>query len=323
MKILIIKTDRVGDFINISPILRFFMENNDTIEVICSKYNYQVANKYNFIKKFYFYEKSIIFFLLRNYRILKMKYDIILQLDGKNWSYFLSLFISSNNKLALNYKKTKKILGFNYKITRPNFFLKFFFNFLVLSKESYDISDNKEYHYLKLYLKLLELININVINKKHYWHQADLIKKNNNINSSSNYILFHFDKRWKKYIDKGHLECIKKMIVNASKIKLCIITSDKNNYLLSSLKNITCNNIKIVENTNIEDIVSLVKFSELVVSHHTGLIVHLAACFNKRILDIVPRELFNELDRWIPLDAKYTRSDIEDVIHLNMEKFIF
>ena len=323
MKILIIKTDRVGDFINISPILRFFMEKNDTIEVICSEYNYQVAKKYNFIEKFYFYKSSIIFFLLKNFELLKKKYDIILQLDGKNWSYLLSLFIKSKNKLAINYKKNKKILGFNYEISRPNFFFKFIFNFFVISNENYNISNNKEYHYLKLYLKLLEFINIYIKNKKHYWHQADLIIKNKKIDKSSNYILFHFDQRWKKHIDNGHLDSIKKMIINASKIRLCIITSDKNNFLLSSLKNITSDNIKIVENTDIEDVISLVKFSKLVVSHHTGLIVHLAACFNRQILDIVPLELFNQLDRWIPLGSKYARVDIEDAKNLSVENLFF
>ena len=323
MKILIIKTDRAGDFINISPILRFFMKNNYKIDIICSEYNFQIAKKYNFIENFYFYNKSIMLFFFKNFRFFKNKYNIILQLDGKNWSYLLSLFINSKQKVALNFIKSKKIFGFNYKLSRPNFFLKLFFNSLVICNEDYNIKNNKEFHYLKLYIKLLQSINININNKKHYWHQTDLIKKNNKIVNLSNYILFHFDKRWKEYIEMGNIEIVKTMIIKASKKRLCIISSDKNNFLLSSLKNIECNNIKIIENSNIEDIISLVKFSKLVISYHTGLIVHLGACFDKQILDIVPRDIFNELDRWVPLDSKYVRVDIKDIKHLNIDNLFF
>ena len=44
-KILIFKTDRIGDFIYFSPCLKIIKDNlkNCKITLICSKYNYQIA----------------------------------------------------------------------------------------------------------------------------------------------------------------------------------------------------------------------------------------------------------------------------------------
>ena len=47
-KILIIKSDKIGDFINFSPCLKIIKDNlkNSHITMICSEYNYQIAKNY-------------------------------------------------------------------------------------------------------------------------------------------------------------------------------------------------------------------------------------------------------------------------------------
>ena len=98
-KILIFKTDRIGDLINISPVLNNLKKNfpNSEISLVCSKYNSSLAKHYDFLSKIFIFKKPFIFFLLKNYKffILK-KYDLILQLDGKNHSYLSSILIRSN-----------------------------------------------------------------------------------------------------------------------------------------------------------------------------------------------------------------------------------
>ena len=46
--------------------------------------------------------------------------------------------------------------------------------------------------------------------------------------------------------------------------------------------------------------------------------MHSAAAFNKKIIDIVSPQIFNELDRWIPFNVNYKRFDIN-----NLNKFDF
>ena len=59
-KIIIFKTDRIGDFINFSPCLRIIKDNlkNCEITMICSDYNYQIVKNYKEIDKIYIIKKK-------------------------------------------------------------------------------------------------------------------------------------------------------------------------------------------------------------------------------------------------------------------------
>ena len=60
-KILIFKTDRIGDFVNFSPCLRILKNNFEKchITMVCSKYNYQVAKNYKEIDKIVIIKKNL------------------------------------------------------------------------------------------------------------------------------------------------------------------------------------------------------------------------------------------------------------------------
>ena len=77
-------------------------------------------------------------------------------------------------------------------------------------------------------------------------------------------------------------------------------------------------NIKCIFNSNIDDLISLVSNSLLLISSHSGLLVTLAASFKKPIIDIVSKDIFNELDRWIPLNYKYKRYELNEINKLNI-----
>ena len=51
MKILIFKTNRIGDLINISPILDNVKKNypDSEITLVCSEYNYPITKYYKFL----------------------------------------------------------------------------------------------------------------------------------------------------------------------------------------------------------------------------------------------------------------------------------
>ena len=317
MRILILKTDRAGDFLNISPVLKNIVLNhpNSKIDLVCSEYNFQIAKYYSCINNFFFYQKSLVYFLFNNYKILFNNYDLILQLDGKNWSYKLAALLRSPSKGALQYEKNKKIFKTYFKIFRP-FFLSPFFNHLVICKEDYKDINNKNFHYLSLYLDLLKSFNFKITDTAHYF---PYVPSSNDIvaNLPEKYVLFHFGKRWENFLNKEILLALKNKIIEISINTKCIITSDQDNYLLGEFLNLS-KNINIIKNLDMKHIIYLVKNCSSVISSHSGLIVHSAACFQKNIIDIVPEVSFDELDRWVPLGSKYSRFSLSQIRKISL-----
>ena len=83
-RILIFKTDRVGDLINITPVINNIKLNykDCDIDLICSEYNSQIAKYISDIKNIYVYKNSLFNFIFNNFKnIFLTKYDVIFQLD--------------------------------------------------------------------------------------------------------------------------------------------------------------------------------------------------------------------------------------------------
>ena len=104
-KILIIKSDKIGDFINFSPCLKTLKNNikDCHITIICSDYNYTIAKNYDYIDRLIVFKSNYYLLnLILNFKVLFFnKYDYIFQFDGKNRSYLISFF--DNISLPLNH----------------------------------------------------------------------------------------------------------------------------------------------------------------------------------------------------------------------------
>ena len=74
-KILIFKTDRIGDLVNISPVLNNLKKNfpDSEISLICSKYNSSLAKHYDFLAKIFIFKKPFIFFFVKKLQIFYFK----------------------------------------------------------------------------------------------------------------------------------------------------------------------------------------------------------------------------------------------------------
>ena len=114
-KYLFFRTDRVGDFI-VSSIILKSIKNNDPqnkIYVVCSDKNYEYIKKSDLVdgvfifKRYDFINKIKLLFNLN-----KLNVDNLIVVDGKTRSILLSLFIKSRNKLFIITKKILKILSF-------------------------------------------------------------------------------------------------------------------------------------------------------------------------------------------------------------------
>lgn len=311
-KILVFKSDRIGDLINISSVIYNLKKNfpYSEITIVCSKYNSRIANYYKDIKDIIILNKSFFFFSIKYFKKLYLtKYDLLLQLDGKKNSYLSSAFINANIKGGLIFIKYKKILNNFSSIKRPNFLISKFFDYLEPCIEDYEILNNKDYHYLNLYLNILKKFNLTIYSNDHYLPFNDANNQN-----FKNYLHIHIDERWEKFDDNLYINFINKIndILNKNKI---VITSNINgNKFYFKIKDEfkSNDNFLFKDNVSIKDLLNIIFYSQAVLSSHSGFIVHAAAAFKKKIIDLVPKNINNELDRWVPYNINYKRFNNED-----------
>jgi ADP-heptose:LPS heptosyltransferase len=312
--ILIFKTDRLGDLLNISAVIYNLKLNYPEckITLVCSNYNKSIARYYENDLNIITYDKPLIVFLFKNYLNLnKNNFDLILQLDGKNHSYISSILLNATTKACIKYVKNKKFFNKLISVSRPNFLINNFFDKNEISYENYDLNDNHKYHYLSLYLNLLKNLNIKIFSKDHYLPFKNPV---NQSNFNESYFLFHIDQRWEAF-EQITQNLLNDKILSLSKNNKIVITSNLGNnkifnFLKTKLEN--NNNVQIVESPDLNKILSLIYYSNTCVSSHSGLIVHAAAAFKKNIIDLVSPSINNELDRWIPFNINYKRFDINN-----------
>ncbi|MDC0352744.1 hypothetical protein OAM93_05285, partial [Candidatus Pelagibacter sp.] len=135
------------------------------------------------------------------------------------------------------------------------------------------------------------------------------------------YYLIHVDKRWEQFPVTVSINLKEKLLILSKSTNIVISSNIGGNKVFKYLNNELFNkpNIEIINNPNLNDTISLIFYSKYCVSSHSGLIVHTAAAFNKKIIDIVSYDIFNELDRWIPFNINYKRIDINNFVEFNFE----
>ena len=311
-KILVFKSDRIGDLINISSVIYNLKKNfpSSEITIVCSKYNSRIAKYYPDLQNIIIFDKSFFKFSLKYFKKLYLtKYDLLLQLDGKKSSYFCSTIVNSNIKAGLVFFKNKMILSNLSIVKRPNFLISKFFTYLEPCIEDYQISNNKDYHYLNLYLNILKRINLKIYSKNHY---LPYNKVNNQ--KFKNYLHIHIDEKWKKFDNNFYINFVDKInnLSNANKI---IITSNPNGnkfYFNIMDKFKSYDNFLFKDKVSIKDLLNIIFHSQTVISSHSGFIVHAAAAFQKNIIDLVPESINDELDRWVPNNISYKRFNNEN-----------
>ncbi len=312
--ILIFKTDRLGDLLNISPVIYNLKINfpKCKITLVCSNYNKSIAKYYQNDLNIIIYNKPLIIFLIKNYLNLnKNNFDLILQLDGKNHSYISSILLKAQIKACIKYIKNKQFFNQFISVNRPNFLINKFFDINEVSYENYNLNDNHKYHYLNLYLNLLKKLSIKIYSKDHYLPFNNPIKQ---LNFDESYFLFHIDERWEIFEPTIQYKLKEKILFLSKKNKIIVTSNIGSNkifdFLKIELENII--NIQVIESPDLHKTLSLIYHSNTCVSSHSGLIVHAGAAFKKNIVDLVSPSINNELDRWIPYNINYKRFDINN-----------
>ena len=290
IKILIFRTDRIGDLIMTCQAILSLKKNFDQCEItlITSSKNTKYSRNLNFIDNVIELPRNGIINKIKFiFRLSKIKFNYIFIFDGKERSILTTTFIKSKSKVALTGSK------------------KFYFNFLKIK-----------------FLKDLGNTNLNEIFQKMISHAGlktkienyDFIKfkKNNNFSSKiplDKYILIHLDEKWfsnlyiKSYTDiNPHLNDFidflntisinDNLIITTGFIKLKLVDELINKKIFNTNElNIFFkkNNNKVIYLINqptFEDIESLLRNSKKLISCH-GAITHAAYSFNIPILDII------------------------------------
>ena len=275
--VLIFRTDRIGDFLVISPIFSSIKRNfqDCKIDIVCSEMNFEYISSFNFFNNVFLYPDTI--FKKINFFFNLKKYDYILVTDGKKRSIYISIFKSCKFKFL-----------FTPSISIRRLF-KFFFNKVFII----DYSIPK----IKIINNFLKEIKCDLINKDinfilNYENSNSLIS--DKINEP--YIILNFDEKWitNKYINtyekiepslKQFSDFVEKL---SNKHKLVIVNGYKENHILNNFKINNLNRIIIKNKINIFEFQSLIKYSNGLITCH-GASSHIASNYDIKVIDIIDK----------------------------------
>ena len=301
-KYIFFRTDRIGDFL-VSLILIQSIRRNDPkahITVIASNKNYSYIKSLKSIDETILYPNGILKRFIFIVKMLNKNFNAVFALDGKKRSIYSSILIKSRFKFLL----TTKIL---YKKLLNLFF--------------YNIIYEKEYkNKLEEIKSLLSSLKYNFKNSDLNVFENERTVKKIPYNLNEEPILFHFDEKWifneyiQKYtkIEPGEDELrnfIKEIILKTNK-NLFITTGLKNNKLIESIKKnftlledntyfLNINNKKVIlfVNKDFNQIQEMILVSKIIICCH-GAVSHVAAGFNKKIIDIYDQSEEQFYNRW-------------------------
>ena len=284
-KILVFRTDRIGDFLVSTPIFSAIKRKykNCKIDIVCSNFNYEYVKSFNFFNKVFLYPDNLLnklsfYFSLNNY-------DHILVLDGKKRSIYTSIFKRSINKTLFTPSPSIKNL------------FKFFFN------NVYFI----DYHLPKIDLIKNFLSNINCdFNSMdlNFLLNYENDKSLNYTKINSKYLIFNLDEKWifKNYIKSyKNIEPTLKEFINFLSIlsknnKVVIVNGFFENPLLEELKinNYIYKNKNLVikDRIDIFEFQFLIKHSNCLITCH-GASSHIASNYDIKVIDIVDNSEIN------------------------------
>tara|TARA_Y100000590_G_scaffold446894_1_gene581296 strand:- start:514 stop:1503 length:990 start_codon:yes stop_codon:yes gene_type:complete len=292
-KILIFRTDRTGDLLLSLPLIYTLKDiyNNSSLCLVCSKHNYTFAKNIRIFEKILIFPlNNIIKKIKFIYDLIKIKYDIIIVLDGKNRSIFSTVLLKSSLKIC---KTSKKIHQYICK----------FFNI----KYYHDSTDT---NLAFIHQKMLDNININKkIGNYDYLNKQNFISDFQNLDIE-NFIHLHFDEKWflQSYIknytniepDINHfIDFLNELSkLNNVVVTTGIVNNNFYNYLVSNYcvkisdKKYTISlnkKINFILFPSFNDLINISKKSKILITCH-GSMTHVANCFNVKIIDIIEKK---------------------------------
>ena len=173
-RFIIFRTDRLGDFLIISSIIKAIKNKykDSHITLVGSPYNRKIINSYSIIDKVLIYDKNSSLkkkiSIFNN--IIKMNYYCSLSLDGKSFSNFTNLFLNAKKKYGISYIFNFFDFIVDFKWSKPNFI----YNYLVFDK--FETFTSKKSlsgieHLPSILIKLAKNLNLKINPKNNYFYE--------------------------------------------------------------------------------------------------------------------------------------------------------
>ncbi|MFA5270893.1 MAG: lipopolysaccharide heptosyltransferase II [Candidatus Omnitrophota bacterium] len=292
-KILIIRTDRIGDVMLSTPVIKNLRNAypNAHIAFMARPYTREIVEDNPYLNEIIVYDKNnmhkgILSSVKFSFFLRKKKFDIVFILNPTNRANLITFFAGIPMRVGLNRK-----MG----------------NFL-----SHRIEDTKhegKKHELEYTLDILRKIGIQALDTQTYFPLKQpseqkietLIEKLNIKNTG--FIIIHPwascpSKRW----PTEHFIELIKLLKEKTSLKIVIIDEQKRKFLASMCEQNTI--IDLSEKLNLSDTASLLKRAKLFISNDSGP-VHIAASLNTPVISIFGRnEPGLSPKRWRPLGAR-------------------
>jgi len=282
LKTLIFRTDRIGDFIISCPFILSYKKNNphNKVIVVSSEYNFKYINNFKFIDKIIplknenkFFPKLLI--LIKIILLLrKNKFKDIIILDGKNRSFFISLFLKGKKTIFLQstwIKFFSRIFGYtyvvNYQIQNQLKNLSYLANLNNFNIDTDNIDIYKNYKFDRSFNFDRKYIIIHLDEK---WFRKYYYRDFTDINPNSDQVLLFINKIIEK--TKSQYDIV---LTSGSK-KLTIINEIINDFVYLENddfyeKNISNTIIRYIPNTTFNDLENLVKNSSFLITCEGGI----------------------------------------------------
>ena len=288
-KVLIFRTDRIGDLLFTCPAIITLKKklNNAEITLVTSEKNYDYALRLNIFKRILkFPKKNLLKKIKFIYGLSNINFDYIFIFDGKERSIISAILNKSLYKIALTSR-----LKFYYRFLKIDFFV-----------------DTGEIDLTTMYKKMLNKAKIDSSIDNFDFLK---FKKDNNFSLNipiKNYLHIHLDEKWfseiyiKTYtnINPSYDDFIKFLNILSDKYDVLITTGLNDFKLIKDLKenffNKISNNIFsrknfsksifLVYKPSFDDIESLLRNTYILISCH-GAITHASNSFNVKKIDIL------------------------------------
>ncbi len=279
-KILIVRTDRLGDVILSTPVIKNLRNNfkNAHIAFMCRPYTRDVLEGNPYLNEVIVYDKygkhrSIWNTMRFSFNLKKKKFDWALILHPTNRAHLITFLAGIPFRAGWNRK-----------------------NSLFLTRRLFHNKQEGRKHELEYTLDILRDINIPIVDKTTYFpikRQAEekvrSLLKGCGLNSSDKLIIMHpsascLSKRW----PQANFSELIKLVKDKLSFKIAIITSE--NEKKHGQKIIDENNvIDLRGKLNISEIGSLLKRASLFISNDSGP-VHIAVSLNIPVISIFGRK---------------------------------
>ena len=326
---LIFRTDRIGDFIISSPFILSYKKKfkDNKIILISSEYNYNYIKNFKFVNQIFALKNEVKFFrkLIALFKMIiqlrKIEYSNIIILDGKNRSFFISLFLKGKKSILLqsrNLEFLSKIFKykrvFNYEIQNQLKNFSFLASNLNFNINLNNIDIYRDYSFLEEEYLDGKYVTIHLDEK---WFTKYYYSDFTDINPTSDQLDIFINKILKTLNDKYNI-----VITTGSKNLDVLKDYTKNFDQVSEnkfLKKINQNKVIFIKNSSFNDLEAIIKNSSFLICCEGG-VSHVSHNMNIKTIAFFEKNRLQHTHFWTSHMENLTlfeRKDMHKIINDN------